>query len=384
MAGPRNGAVVKALLCGTLLLPWMGTALPAKVEGRRLVVEGRGPLHMKGVNWNPVARGRTIPAGVSFRESVRRDAWMMSEAGINVIRTYFTLNQTDVLDELWARGIQVINTMWASRDDGNFDDVARQVNMVKNHPAILMWSIGNEWNYNGCYSGMSFSTCAYHISEAAHMVKRHDTTHPVATVYGELPPPDVLSNLAHIDVWGINYYNELSFTTLFDRWALRSPLPMFIAEYGADAYNALIRLPDHGAQALATTVLTQEIIAHSSLQGGVCLGGIIFEFADEWWKDGRGHVDEHDVGGIAPGGGPYPDKTFNEEWWGLVEVDRVPREAYHAYARIQLPAATAFTATANAATELHCTAGGCTRCETFGTFEVEGANGTALAQDAAP
>jgi hypothetical protein len=61
------------------------------------------------------------------------------------------------------------------------------------------------------------------------------------------------------------------------------------------------------------------------------LGGCIFELADEWSKaSGAGtSPTTHDVGGFA-NTGVYPDGIANEEWWGLVTVDRKTRKAYDA------------------------------------------------------
>jgi len=217
------------------------------------------------------------------------------------------------------------------------DQVRGRVDAVKDHPAILMWSLGNEWNYNGCYTGLSVDDCAALIGEAARMIKERDPAHPVATVYGNAPPQHLVQRLADVDIWGINYYEELTFSDLFKTWEATSEKPMFLGEYGADAYNAIAGAIDTAAQAHATSVLTQEIVSNSVIHGGVCTGGIIFELSDEWWKDGGGSPHEHDIGGVAPGGGPHPDKTFNEEWWGLTTIDRAPREAYHAFASVAIP-----------------------------------------------
>ena len=89
------------------------------------------------------------------------------------------------------------------------------------------------------------------------------------------------------------------------------------------AHEAMVRCL--AAQAEATASLAGAIEDAAARDGGVVSGGTIFEWSDEWWKDGSGSPSEHDVGGIAPGGGPHPDATFNEEWWGVVTIDRTPR-----------------------------------------------------------
>jgi hypothetical protein len=57
---------------------------------------------------------------------------------------------------------------------------------------------------------------------------------------------------------------------------------------------------------------------------GIVLGGFLFEWSDEWWKVLPSGSQE--TGGIgAPG---QPDRVANEEFFGVVRMDRSLRAAY--------------------------------------------------------
>ena len=301
-----------------------------RIVGRRVLVDGRA-LVLRGVCWNPVRAGTRHPEGLDFAGLADRDIPLMVELGVNVVRTYEPLLDRAVLDKLEQAGIRVIDSIypWGGSPA---DVVIERVRAVKDHPAILFWSLGNEWNYNGLYTGLSPEDSMARLNEAARLVKSEDTQHPVATIYGELPDAAVLAAMPDIDVWGLNAYRGISFGNLFDDWQSSSDKPMFIAEYGADAYNTNTPAYDPESQSQAVVALTAEILDHASATSGdgVTLGGTLFEWADEWWKDEAGSLDAQDVGGIAPGGGPYPDQVFNEEWWGLVDIERTPRPAFDA------------------------------------------------------
>lgn len=284
---------------------------------------------LRGVCWNPVPLGARHPEGLDYIGLAARDIPLMAQLGVNVVRTYEPLLDRSVLDALWAAGIQVIDSVYP----GGGDDpsvVIERVRAVADHPAILYFSVGNEWNYNGLYVGLSHADALARVAEAARLIRAEDDRHPIATIYGELPSPETLAALPEIDVWGINAYRGISFGDLFDRWRELTSSPMFVAEYGADAYNASLPGYDPESQALAVAALAREILEQSEGAGARVLGGTIFEWADEWWKDEAGSLDTQDVGGIAPGGGPYPDQVFNEEWWGLVDIERSPRPAFDA------------------------------------------------------
>jgi len=306
------------------------------IDGRFLLVDNE-PYEIRGVAWNPVPQGGTHPQDLDFSGYADIDIPLMQEMGINTVRTYEPIVDTVVLDKLHAAGIMVVNSAynWGGNDVYSVDPI---VNAVKGHPAILMWSVGNEWNYNGLYIGLDAEAAASRVNDVAQRIKTIDPDTPVATIYGELPGTSLVDQLEHVDVWGVNVYRGISFGDLFDQWHLISDRPMFIGEYGADAYNA----NDDGSgdavgydpesQNAAVVALTQEIFDNivdedqAGNQRGV-LGGTFFEWADEWWK--AGNPDQQDIGGSAPGGGPYPDATFNEEYWGIVDIDRNQRCGFY-------------------------------------------------------
>ena len=104
-----------------------------RIDGRRLLVDG-APYEIRGVCWNPVARGRTQPA--DFAGFVDTDAPLMRTAGINTIRTYDAINDTRVLDVLDAHGIAVFQTVYAWGGDPESAALDR-VRATMGHRAVL-------------------------------------------------------------------------------------------------------------------------------------------------------------------------------------------------------------------------------------------------------
>ena len=310
-----------------------GGARSITIHGREIRVGGTA-LSMKGVCWNPVPKGRAHPPTPShLLDYARTDAPMMRAAGINVVRPYVEIRDTQVLDVFHQHGIMVIAAV-----DPLAPAAAQRaaVDAIKGHAAVLMWSLGNEWNYNGLYQGRTLAGSVAAIDAASSVIRSADASRPIVTVYGEVPSRATVASLPNVDVWAINSYRFDDFGDLFSQWAAVSGKPMFLGEFGADAFNSNtgVNAYDPQAQAQATAKLAGQIAANLTPGGGVCSGGMIFEFADEWWKDGGGSNSVHDVGGAAPGGGPFPDHVFNEEWWGLVDIDRNPRPAYVAYQNV--------------------------------------------------
>lgn len=298
------------------------------ISGRQLLVNAK-PYIITGICYHPV------PVGSDLRsfETIDEDLDLMIEAGINTIRVYEPIQDINVLDKIDAAGLKVIIGFGYSdpKDiynihSGNF---INYVNSYKTHNAILMWELGNEYNYHPEYFDGDLKNWYKEMNNAAALIQEADPNHPVATAHGDLPDALALSLSPNIDVWGMNVYRMVEPETIFTQWEAVSSKPMYLSEVGADSYMAI---PAEGfeqgenqkAQAHANKIILEKTFNSN----GICLGATLFSFTDGWWKAGENDV--QDVGGWAPEGSGVPyDRVPNEEYWGIVDIHRNKKETFN-------------------------------------------------------
>ena len=309
-----------------------GRSVPITVDGYR-IKDGDIPLHFKGVAWSPVPLGQAPWSGGSdFAGTVVEDSQLMADAGINLVRTYGPILDTSVLDTFWSHGIYVLMTVYYGYDDTP-ESAVDNICAVKDHPAIVGWVAGNEWNYDQSIASQS------EIKATLQAMAANDATRPVSTIYGGIPDSTVYADLEVVEIWGTNIYYGASFGSLFNDWQALSDKPMYLAEYGSDAWNGTTNQEDQQMQSDIVAQLTQEIYDNTSVNGsGICSGGVVFEFNDEWWKYNGGSTWEHDTVNSWENYA-YSDPNMQEEWWGLVDIYRQPRIAYYTFADMIAPTA---------------------------------------------
>lgn len=287
---------------------------------RQILVDG-SPYFIKGICYHPV------PKGSAERDfsPIKEDLELMKEAGINTIRVYEPITENWVLDEIAAAGMKVI-IGFGYNQGGNYDILSgtfiEYVEMYKNHDSILMWELGNEYNYHPEWFDGDMKNWYSAMNLAAEQIHQIDKVHPVTTAHGELPDSLALAMSPNIDVWGMNVYRWDDPEKIYAEWAEISSKPMYLSEAGGDSYMTIEAYGyekgvNEKAQVDATINILDDILKNIEIGSGVTL----FQFTDGLWK--AGNPDTQDPGGWAPNssGVPY-DGTPNEEYWGIVDIDR--------------------------------------------------------------
>ena len=297
------------------------------VKDRQLIIDGV-PYYIKGICYNPVEKGY-VDRDFS---NIDLDLALMNEAGINTIRVYKPIDEVSVLDKIAAAGIKVI-TSFGYNQEGHFDILTGSyldyVNTYKSHKAILFWELGNEYNYHPEWFDGDITNWYDSLQIAADAIHQNDPNHPVASAHGELPDSATLAASTNVDLWGLNVYRWDNPEAIFNQWSALSDKPMYLSEAGSDSYmtvanHEFTKGENQQAQAQSLNNILSDVFDNKAINSGV----LVFSFTDELWK--AGNPDKQDVGGWAPAssGVPY-DGTANEEYWGILDVNRHKKDAFH-------------------------------------------------------
>jgi len=293
----------------------------------RQILVNENPYLIKGICYHPVPKGSK---DLSF-DSLDQDLALMVEAGINTIRVYAPIDNKDVLDKIHDAGLKVV-IGFGYNQGGRFDILSGTfvdyINTFKNHPAILMWELGNEYNYHPEWFEGDIKNWYKALKEATDLAHENDTNHPVTTAHGDLPDALALSICTNIDVWGMNSYRWDNPEAIFSEWEALSHKPMYLSEAGGDSYMTISRDGyEAGSNEKAQANANKNILNAIFKNQDICSGVTMFSFTDGWWK--AGNPEKQDPGGWAPNssGVPY-DGAPNEEYWGMVDIDRNKKEAF--------------------------------------------------------
>ncbi|MDP1853490.1 MAG: glycoside hydrolase family 2 TIM barrel-domain containing protein [Candidatus Omnitrophota bacterium] len=270
------------------------------------------------------------------------DFRLMEEMGVNTIRVYhqpFSPNKELLRDLYKNYGIMVIlgdflgkyalgsGAKWSEGTDyanpvhkkNMMDSMLKMVAEFKDEPYILAWLLGNENVYGvACNADKDPESFFKFANEAALEIKKVDKEHPVAIASGDTLFLDIFGkNCPDIDMFGANAYRgDYGFVDFWQAVYDEADKPAFITEYGSPAYMITdTQEMAEKAQSEYYRSAWEDIMANSAgFEGyGNSLGGIAFEWLDEWWKAYEPSI--HDTKRLWAG--PFPEGFMYEEWLGI-------------------------------------------------------------------
>jgi beta-galactosidase len=283
-----------------------------EIRDGRLLVNG-APIRIHGVNRHDHddVRGRAVA-----RETMEADARLMKRFNVNAVRTSHYPNDPYWLDLCDRYGLYVIDEA-NIESHAYYDEICREPryanafvervrNMIerdKNHPSVILWSLGNESGYGPNHDA------------AAGWIRARDPSRPLhyeGAIRGDWSGGRNVTDVV------CPMYPEVD---AIEEWAERGndPRPMILCEYSHAMGNSNGGLADYEAA----------FERHGALQGG---------FVWEWIDHGIRRVDARGRPYWAYGGdfGDAPnDANFCAD--GLVWPDRTPHPALYELKHLAQP-----------------------------------------------
>ena len=249
------------------------------------------------MSWSPASNNLSSGSDLSalraqFGNSAARDLPRIRGLNANTVRLTIDPGADSaglaVLDAIYSQGLMAAITV-----DNGSNDMARAaavVNALKDHPAVLLWVVGDRWNRN-LYHGAASSVqdAARRTESAARLIKSLDPNHPVASSYGNIDTDEAGLRLADtteyvnnvapsVDIWAID--GEI-LGNLYEQWRSVTAKPLMAGSFGPSRARSVQSCSVSGG-ASAINVWS-DVLRNSSAQNscGVAVGG----FAASWNDD---------------------------------------------------------------------------------------------------
>jgi len=278
-----------------------------ELANSQLLVNGKA-ITLKGVNrheHDPVT-GKTVG-----RESMIKDITLMKQFNINAVRTSHYPNTPEWYDLCDEYGIYLIDEanietheIWSQLTlDSNWEHTfvdrgQRMVERDKNHPSVIIWSLGNESGYGPNHDAM------------AAWIRKYDPTRPI---HYEATDPGYSDEPSHFDIIANMYPSVEKMIKLSETDTTR---PVIICEYAHAMGNSVGNLKDYW----------DAIEAHPRIQGA-----FIWDWVDQgllrtsksgesWYVYGGDFNESVTDGNFCINGLIFPDRTPQPE---LYEVKKV-------------------------------------------------------------
>ncbi|MCH8557349.1 MAG: hypothetical protein LAT84_06000 [Balneolia bacterium] len=170
----------------------------------------------------------------------------LASVGGNTVRIFSTDDIGEKLDEAHRHNLAVIVDIWLPYYSTEYDmyagdvvetlrqEIADLVNEHKDHPALLIWNLGNEINYPLVFRKNSFIRI---FNDLVSMVQELDPNHPVSTSIigaGRKTMSSVFFHSPHLDIIAFNTFGNTAFVNdhLAQTSFLFGPRPYFFSELG--------------------------------------------------------------------------------------------------------------------------------------------------------
>jgi beta-galactosidase len=279
---------------------------------RELLINGE-PVVIQGVNRHEHddVRGKAVT-----RESMIADIRLMKQFNFNAVRTAHYPNQSEWYDLCDEYGLYVVDEanveshayLQSLSDDPRWAAAilargSRMVERDKNHPCIILWSLGNESGSGVCFESVAAWIRRYDPTRPLHYegglawnwYRDHTTTDVICPMYPEID--DIVS-------WAESGHGER---------------PLIMCEYSHAMGNSNGSLHDYW----------DAIFTHHGLQGG-----FIWDWVDQ------GLLEEDERGRVYWAyGGDFGDEPNDRNFCinGLIWPDRTPHPAMHEFKKLVQP-----------------------------------------------